>query len=127
MKRAYFLPLALLAVMFACSLWNAKIMESKTQHWRQQLEHTDQLAQQDNWRDAESALLESYHSWNSAQTYLRIVSHHNLVDEAEALYHRAQAFASQQDLAEFRATVSDLLTQFQLLAEMERFTAQNVM
>ena len=127
MKRAYFLPLALIAAIFASSLWNAQIMESRTQQWHQQLEYADRLAQQDNWHSAGSALQESYRSWNSAQTYLRIVSHHNLVDEAETLYHRAQAFASEQDLAEFRATVSDLLTQLQLLAEMESFTVQNVM
>ena len=93
MKR-FFPPLAVLAAILALSLWNARVMEGQTSHLRSQLLQVQKLAAAENWQGAEDALADSYADWTSRQTYLHIVTEHDAVDDAEAMYQRAQAFAA---------------------------------
>ena len=49
------------------------------------------------------------------------------MDDAEAMYRRAMAFAATRELTEFRAELSDLRDQLRLLAEVERLDVKNVL
>ena len=126
MKR-FFPPLAVLAAILALSLWNARVMEGQTSHLRSQLLQVQKLAAAENWQGAEDALADSYADWTSRQTYLHIVTEHDAVDDAEAMYRRAFAFAGEQEPSEFQAEVADLRDQLRLLAEMERFSLKNIL
>ena len=76
---------------------------------------------------AGDALAKSYEDWSERQVFLHIVSEHEAVDDAEAMYRRAMAFAEEQESSEFRAELADLQDQLRLLAEMERFSLKNVL
>ena len=76
---------------------------------------------------AAAALSESHEDWSGRQPYLRTVSQHSAVDEAESMYRRCQAFAAARELSEFRAELAGLREQLRLLAEMERFSIQNIL
>mgnify|MGYP000550889037 CR=1 FL=1 len=69
----------------------------------------------------------SYDDWSHSQTYLHIVSHHDAVDDAEAMYRRAIAFGETEELSEFHAELSDLRDQLRLIAEMEALNIRNVL
>ena len=125
--RPYLPPLALLAAILAFSLWNSACMTLQTDRWREQLRQADALAQTEDWPEAVNALTASYEDWSDHQTYLHIVSQHDAVDDAEAMYHRCLAFAATQKVTEFRAELADLRDQLRLLAEMERFSIGNVL
>ena len=125
--RPYLPPLALLAAILAFSLWNSACMTLQTDRWREQLRQADALAQTEDWPGAGKALTASYEDWSDHQTYLHIVSEHDAVDDAEAMYHRCLAFAVTQEVTEFRAELADLRDQLRLLAEMERFSIGNVL
>ena len=129
MKRIllYLPSVAVLAVILAFSLWNDVHMSGETSRWRSQLDQADALVQENRWEDAQAKLAESYEDWSSRQTYLHIVSEHDAVDDAEAMYRRAMAFADTRELSEFRAELSDLRDQLRLLAEMERLNLKNVL
>lgn len=127
MKKAYLPPLAVLAAILSFALWNSSAMSAHTDRWREQLRQADALAQAEDWPQAVSALSQSYEDWSTRQTYLHIVSEHDAVDDAEAMYRRAMAFAATQEITEFRAEISDLRDQLRLLAEMEQFTIKNVL
>lgn len=127
MKKGCLLPIAVLAVILAFAVWNSRTMTADTDRWRAQLQQSDALAQAGDWAGAAAALSESYADWSTRQTYLHIVSEHDAVDDAEAMYHRALSFAATQEASEFRAELSDLRDQLRLLAEMERFSIKNVM
>ena len=127
MKRDMLPPLTVLAVILAFSLWNSAAITNHTQRWRDQLQQVEELATSENWQAAGSALSESYMDWSGRQVYLRIVSEHDAVDDAEAMYRRAMAFAIEQESSEFRAELADLQDQLRLLAEMERFSLKNVL
>ena len=111
MKRLLLPPIAVLCALLALSLWNSSHMERQTRRWRAQLQETDRLAQSECWAEALDSLWESYDDWTLRQTYLHIVSHHDAVDDAEAMYRRAMAFAETQEITEFRAELSDLMDQ----------------
>lgn len=127
MKREMLPPLAVLAVILAFALWNSSAITQRTQRWRDQLQQAEALAVSEKWQAAGNALSESYADWSGSQVYLHIVSEHDAVDDAEAMYRRAMAFAQEQESSEFRAELADLQDQLRLLAEMERFSLKNVL
>ena len=127
MKRDMLPPLAVLAVILAFALWNSAAITERTQRWRNQLQQVEALAATENWQAAGNTLAESYKDWSGSQVYLHIVSEHDAVDDAEAMYRRAMAFALEQESSEFRAELADLRDQLRLLAEMERFSLKNVL
>ena len=118
MKRPLVLPLCVLAALLAFSLWNIHHMDVETDRWRAQLQAADRLALSGEWAETLDALWESYDDWSHCQTYLHIVSHHDAVDDAEAMYRRAIAFAETEEITEFHAELSVLQDQLQLIAEM---------
>ena len=127
MKRLLLPPIAVLCALLALSLWNSSHMERQTRRWRAQLQETDRLAQSECWAEALDSLWESYDDWTLRQTYLHSVSHHDAVDDAEAMYRRAMAFAETQEITEFRAELSDLMDQLRLISEMEALNIRNVL
>lgn len=127
MKRRLFPPLFVLAVLLAFSLWNIHHMTAETDRWRAQLLSADTMAQSGEWAETVEALWESYDDWSRSQTYLHIVSQHDAVDDAEAMYRRAIAFAETEEITEFRAEISDLRDQLRLLSEMEALSIRNIL
>ena len=104
-------PLAVLAAILVLSLWNGRVMERRTSRWQA----------------AEAALTDSYSDWSRSQTYLHIVTEHDAVDDAEAMYRRSQAFAAAREPSELQAELSDLRDQMRLLAEMEKCSIRNIL
>ena len=126
MKKGFFVPLAVLAVTLAFCLWNSAAMASHTARWQEQLGPAEQRAETGDWEGAVQALETGYDDWSRHQNWLHCVTGHDAVDDAEAMYHRALAFAESQEDSEFRAEIADLRAQLRLLAEMEEFSLRNV-
>lgn len=120
-------PLAVLLAIFLLALGNGLIVSRFTQRWQSQVSRSSALAVQENWDGAWQVLEESYRDWSKPQAYLHIVLEHEVIDDAEAMYHRAMAFALAEEPSEFRAETADLCAQLSLLAEMERFSLKNVL
>lgn len=127
MKKDMLPPVGVLAVILAFALWNSAVITGHTQRWRDQLQQAEALALDEDWQAAGDALAKSYEDWSERQVFLHIVSEHEAVDDAEAMYRRAMAFAAEQESSEFRAELADLQDQLRLLAEMERFSLKNVL
>lgn len=128
MKRcSWLMPPALLAVILAFCLWNSAAMTGHTDRWRAQLAQAEALAQAEDFSGAAALLADSYRDWSRHQTYLHIVTEHDAVDDAEAMYRRCAAFAAAEEPSELRAELADLDDQLRLLAEMERFSIKNVL
>ena len=100
MKKAFLPPIAVLAAILTFSLWNSRAMTASTDRWRNQLQQADALMQAESWPDTAAALSKSYEDWSQCQTWLHIVSEHDAVDDAEAMYQRAQAFAAVREAAD---------------------------
>lgn len=119
-------PVLILLVMVSFSLWNSAAMAHSAENWCSQLDQAASLASEEKWDGAAKALEESHQDWLRHQTYLRIVSAHDAVDSAEAMYCRAMAFAKTQELSEFQAETADLSAHLKLLAQMEDLHLHNI-
>ncbi|WP_308856959.1 DUF4363 family protein [uncultured Oscillibacter sp.] len=127
MRHSYVLPLGVLAVILAFCMWNARSMTGCTDRWSNQLNRVESLAMEERWQDAEKALAESYADWQRLQTYLHIVSRHEVADNAESMYRRAAVCTDERDLAQLQTELSDLRHQLGLLAEMEQCNLRNIL
>lgn len=127
MKRTLLLPLCVLAALLTFSLWNIRQLASETDRWRAQLQQADALALSGEWAEALDALWESYDDWSHSQTYLHIVTHHDAVDDAEAMYRRAIAFAETEELTEFHAETANLRDQLRLILGRETLSLRNIL
>ena len=125
--KSFLAPIHILCGILAFSAWNCQLMTDHTERWSAQLETAAALASEGDWDAAGDALQQSYDDWSGHQTYLHIVEKHDAVDDAEAMYRRAFAFAGEQEPSEFQAEVADLRDQLRLLAEMERFSLKNIL
>ena len=117
---------AILVFLLAFCLWDATHMQHETSRWCQQLQQADELALQGNWTEALQILDSSHRDWLSCQSYVHSVSPRDVVDDAEAMYHRAMAFAKTEEISEFRAELSDLQDQMRVLADLESFSYRSI-
>lgn len=125
--KAYFLSVLTLLAVLSLALWNSASTAGRTQRWQGQLDQVEALATDGAWEEAYQALEESYGDWSSSQAYLHIVSHHDVLDEAEAMYRRAAVFICLQEESSLLGELSDLRHQLRLLSEMEQLSIKNVL
>jgi len=127
MKKGLLIPAAVLAAILAFCLWNSAAVASRTALWRSELEEADRFARSESWEEAAAAIRESYAGWAECQTWLHCVTAHDIVDDAEAMYQRALAFAETEEESELRAELADLQDQLRLLSKREEFSVRNVL
>ncbi len=125
--KAYLLSVLTLLAVLSLALWNSASMAGRTQRWQGQLDQVEALATDGAWEEAYQALEESYGDWSSSQAYLHIVSHHDVLDEAEAMYRRAAVFICLQEESSLLGELLDLRHQLRLLSEMEQLSIKNVL
>ena len=126
MKKETLLPIAVLSLVLAASLWNERAMVNCVERWQAQVESAASLARAQDWSGASRALEESYGDWMAHHAYLHIVARHDAADEADILYRRAMALAEENERGDFFSELAALSQQLFLLAEAERCTAANI-
>lgn len=120
-------PLLVLALLLGASLWNARCVERSVEDWCAELEVSLALAQAEDWDGARASLDAVYASWSARQTYFHIMLEHAELDAAEALFATSRSFAWEEEGAEFRAGIAELITQLRLLREMEALSVKNIL
>ena len=120
-------PIAALLLLFLLSALNGTVLTHRVEHWQHQLSQAEYWADQSQWGQTLAALEESYRDWHNTQVYLHIVLDHTAVDDAEAMYRRARAFALAEEPSEFHAEIAHLHAQLTMMANMERFSLQNIL
>ena len=107
-------------------LWDAALIREDTLRWHFQLQQADKLAVAENWSGALEILEDSYQDWRNRRLYVHMVAPRDTADDAEAMYHRAMAFAKTEEITEFRAELSDLQDQMRVLQDMESFNLRMI-
>ena len=120
-------PIGVLLLLFLLSALNSSAIARMTQQWQDQILSAESSAIQGRWDDAAAILETSCRDWEHAQLYLHIVLERSALDDAQAMYCRAMAFALAEDPAEFRAETADLRAHLTLLAETEAFSLKNIL
>lgn len=117
----------LLLLILALSFWNASAVTRMTDRWRDQITQATTLAKENRWEEAAEAIKKSHRDWSSRQQYLHVILKHDVIEEAQMMYHRTIAFAQTKADAEFLAEAESLSALLKILAETEQFSLNNLM
>ena len=124
--KFFLIPAAALALLFSLSLWNAKRIEEEIKPWCTEIETAAAEAERGNWDTAEHSVRTVCKQWNARNPSYHIVTAHDELDTADALFTRMEAFAAGQDEAEFCAEAAELVTQLRVISEMQKLTVRNI-
>ena len=125
--KYFWIPTALLVLLFGASLGNARLVEAETEPWREAIESSVASAEDGDWEAALRAVRGARESWDARKPYLHIVTAHDELDRVDILFATAEGFAREEDMAEFRAEASELSVQLGIIVEMQKLTLQNAL
>ena len=126
MKRLW-TAAALLVVLLAATLTNAWYSLSLTQRLSEPLKQAHQLARQQQWEQARDLTRQAYDSWNAHHTYLHCVLRHSDTDQILRSFRSVMQYLELEEMDQYAAANADLISQLELLSEMEQATLVNVL
>lgn len=118
---------ALLLFLLLATLGNAWYSDRLTQHMIQPLQQAQQMAHNRQWEKARDLTLQAYHNWNNHHTYLHCVLRHSDTDQILRSFHCVLQYLDLEEMDQYAAANADLISQLQLLSEMEQATLVNVL
>ena len=127
MTKYFTVPVAVLALLLGLSLENARRVESYTARWLAAVETATDAAGREDWQEARDVLREARGEWDSRKPWLHIVTAHDELEAADALFAEADSFAQERDMAEFRAAAAQLAAQLRVVSDMQQLTPRNVL
>ncbi len=126
MKRLY-IAAALLALLLGLSLVNGWYSERLTGEMREQLRQAQRLAEEEDWGRAESVTRQVYEDWQNRHFYFHTTMRHSDTDQVLRGFRTVLEYVRLQEPDQYNAANADLITQLELLAEMEQPSVANVL
>lgn len=119
--------LIILFVLLCTSLFTGYQVSSLTGSYVQQLQSAQQLAKQDDWNQARTITQQVYQDWNSHSFPLHALLRHDDTDEILLSFRAVEQYLLLEEMDQYAAANATLITQLELLAEMEQPTVENVL
>ena len=127
MMRYFAVPVAVLALLLGLSLENARALELNEERWTAALDRVVISAEREEWDAALEELRAVQEKWGARQPWLHIVTAHDELEAADALFATAESFARERDLSEFCAAIAQLTVQLRIVSDMQQLTLKNVL
>ena len=118
---------AVLLLLLALSLATGRYINRMCGDYIQQLTTARQLASQEDWPQARAITQYVYQQWNEQSFLLHALLRHNDTDQILLSFRSIQEYLTLEEMDEYSAANAQLITQLELLAEMEQPTLKNVM
>lgn len=125
--RRLWISVALLLAMLAGSLCNAWYARELTDGMGEQLRLAQQLTQTGQWEQALDLTQRVYDRWQERHFYLHATMRHSDTDQILRGFRTVLEYLRLQEPDQYNAANADLMTQLELLAEMEQPTLVNVL
>ena len=126
--RRLFLSLVLLAALFCLALYNTYYLEFYTQELTTLLKQAEFCAADGDWDAAADKTEAALDKWSTHETYLHMVQQHQDTDAVLLSFKEVQQLiVHQEDGGEYSAANARLITQIELLYEMEQFNLKNLL
>lgn len=126
MKRLW-ISVVLLAALLTGSLLNARYADQLTSEMQNQLLQAQNMAEQGNWEDARSLTQQVYDRWQSLHFYLHSTMRHSDTDQILRGFRSVLEYLELKEPDQYNAANEDLVTQLELLSEMEQPSVVNVL
>ena len=125
--KFFVISAAVLTLLLGASLWNAATMEAAIAPWCDAVAEAQLRAERADWDGAERVVAETQRAWDARRVYFHIVTAHDELEAADALFAAAACFAQEHDAAEFRSSAAQLIVQLRVVAEMQQLSLRNVL
>ena len=126
MKKMWW-AIAALVLLFAATLYNSHYISSVTKSLSKQLTGAEQLAEAGKWEEAEALTLQAQADWEKHAGYFYTVLRHSDTDAVQTNFRKTLEFLYTQEGGEYSSANAELMTQIELLSDMERLTLRNVL
>ena len=124
--RRLWISVAVLALLFCLTMFNSRYLDSYTKELTTLLRQAELCAADGDW-DAADKTEAALDSWKNQETYLHMVLQHRDTDEVLLAFQEVQQLIShQEDGGEYSASNARLITQIELLYEMEQLNWKNL-
>lgn len=126
MKRLY-IALAILALVFAGTMFNARYLNSLTTDLTTLLERAEARAESGDWRATANLTEQADKLWNDHTLYLHIFLRHSDTDDVEVGLHEVAEFIQMEERGEYSAANARLVAEIGLLYEAEQLSIKNIL
>lgn len=126
MKRL-FAACLILFLLLGASLCSSYAVGTLTQTCIQQLKEAQILAAQDNWPQARSTTHQTFEYWQSFHFPLHALMRHAENDQILVSFRSVEQYLTLEEMDQYAAANVTLITQLELLAEMEQASLENVL
>ena len=125
--RRFWISVAVLTLLFCLTMYNSRYLDSYTKELTTLLKQAEICAAEED-RDAAADKTEAaLDLWKKRETYLHMVLQHRDTDEVLLSFQEVQQLIShQEDGGEYSASNARLITQIELLYEMEQLNWKNL-
>jgi len=126
MKRL-FCAFAILIVLFGASLLSGHAVGQLSGQYVRQLNQAQQLAQQKNWDQARTITQKVFQSWQGHSFFLHTLLRHSDTDQILLSFRSVEEYLRLEEMDQYVAANAQLVTQLELMAEMEQASLENVL
>lgn len=125
--RRLWISVGLLLLLLGGSLFNAWYAKELTDTMGDQLRLAQQMTETGRWEQALALTQEVYDQWESRHFYLHSTMRHSDTDQILRGFRTVMEYLRLQEPDQYNAANADLITQLELLAEMEQPSVVNVL
>lgn len=125
--RRLWISVGLLLLLLGGSLFNAWYAKELTDTMGEQLRLAQQMTKTGRWEQALALTQQVYDQWESRHFYLHSTMRHSDTDQILRGFRTVIEYLRLQEPDQYNAANADLITQLELLAEMEQPSVVNVL
>ena len=125
--RRLWISVGLLLLLLGGSLFNAWYAKELTDAMGEQLRLAQQMTEAGRWEQALTLTQEVYDQWENRHFYLHSTMRHSDTDQILRGFRTVLEYLRLQEPDQYNAANADLITQLELLAEMEQPSVVNVL
>ena len=126
--RRLFISLVLLTALFCLAMYNSRYLDSYTKDLTTLLKQAELCAADGDWDAAFDKTEAALDKWDRHETYLHMVQQHRDTDAVLLSFKEVQQLIiHQEDGGEYSAANARLITQIELLYEMEQLNLKNLL
>lgn len=126
MWRLYCSIITLFLILTLC-FFTAHWIENTTNQYIQWLEQAQEHTRNGEWMQATELTKQAFTNWEEQSFPLYILLRHSDIDKIQLCFQTVFQYLEQEDEEPYRANNAQLITQLQLLSEMEQCTLENIL
>ena len=126
MKRLW-IAVAILLVMLGSTLVNSRYIDRTVSDFVEQLTAAHKQAASDNWEHAAQLTRQVVDHWQHHDFYFHVMLPHQDIDDIHMTFREVEQYLELEEADQYNAANAKLITQLELLAEMEQLNLKNIL